>query len=1197
MVKSRTYVKKLMIMSFITVLVLGVLTSVWTTSSKAETESEVGITNMKVENTETPLGLDKENPAFSWQMDAPEGVRGVSQEAYRIVVEDQEGQVVWDTNKVEDTTSINMQYAGEELKPTTKYEWTVTVWDQNGNTSSKSSWFETGLMNTDISGWDEASWIGGSDDDLVLKADYFNVYKVNYSLQLDEESESTKASFVLGANDPRLMDANKNIRGVENEEDESYVAFELDASEVDGSEGGLAKLNVYRVGYTEDDSDDTPLLSYDIPENLLNADNLYDAHNFFISADSGVIEVAVNGTEDEHTVVTDGRSGVNINPVGSGGNYISYPMLADIGFSLKPDQEAFFSNVEVKNLRSPSNTLFAEDLSVEEYNGLYANEDVDGFEVDNGAYVLNGGEDGSFIVADPSKNSMPMLRTEFDTSDQQIESARLYATARGIYEMYLNGERVSEYYFTPGLTQYNESHQYQTYDVTDHLRSGETNAIGAMLGEGWWSGAITFTTSRWNHFGDRQSLLAKLVITYEDGSKEVVTTNPDWKYYDEGPVVYGSFFQGEYYDATKEEAVDGWSQAGYDENNWEPAEVVPLDEKTTPDDNGLSYDNMELIGQIGEAPRVVETLTAQDVTEVRDGVFVYDMGQNAVGVPQITLKDQEAGNKVTLRVAEMLYPDLPESGDNVGMIMQENLRAALNQDNYITKDGEQVIQPSFTFHGYRYLEITGIDEALPLEDVKTLVISSVDELSASYETSNESVNKLFENISWSMRGNFLSIPTDTPARNERMGWGGDISVFAETSTYLADVNEFLDRHLLALRDMQEDNGKFTDVAPVGGGFGGILWGSAGITVAWEAYQQFGDTQLLEDHYQAMANYMSYLDSVVDPETGFITESQLDDWLSPERGQTGAQNLWVAYHAYDLWIMSQVAEVLGKAEDASMYLEQYNERKAFFNDIFVDDETKKTLKDDGTIADTQASYAVPLALDIFNEENIPYAAKHLAETVKRENNDDEGITRPEYSLMTGFIGTAAVNKALSDNGYHDIAYRLLQQTSYPSWLYSVENGATTIWERLNSYTEEAGFGGNNSMNSFNHYSFGAVGSWMMSHSLGIERDQNNPGFKHFILQPNPDPDKNMTYAKGNYDSMYGTIESSWEVKNKTFNYNVTVPANTTATLNIPTHNENTVKESNQPIQKVDGVTFEDYKDGKAVYELESGSYEFRSILEQ
>ncbi|QGH37059.1 Bacterial alpha-L-rhamnosidase [Gracilibacillus salitolerans] len=1186
-----------MIMSFITVLVLGVLTSVWTTSSKAETESEVGITNMKVENTETPLGLDKENPAFSWQMDAPEGVRGVSQEAYRIVVEDQEGQVVWDTNKVEDTTSINMQYAGEELKPTTKYEWTVTVWDQNGNTSSKSSWFETGLMNTDISGWDEASWIGGSDDDLVLKADYFNVYKVNYSLQLDEESESTKASFVLGANDPRLMDANKNIRGVENEEDESYVAFELDASEVDGSEGGLAKLNVYRVGYTEDDSDDTPLLSYDIPENLLNADNLYDAHNFFISADSGVIEVAVNGTEDEHTVVTDGRSGVNINPVGSGGNYISYPMLADIGFSLKPDQEAFFSNVEVKNLRSPSNTLFAEDLSVEEYNGLYANEDVDGFEVDNGAYVLNGGEDGSFIVADPSKNSMPMLRTEFDTSDQQIESARLYATARGIYEMYLNGERVSEYYFTPGLTQYNESHQYQTYDVTDHLRSGETNAIGAMLGEGWWSGAITFTTSRWNHFGDRQSLLAKLVITYEDGSKEVVTTNPDWKYYDEGPVVYGSFFQGEYYDATKEEAVDGWSQAGYDENNWEPAEVVPLDEKTTPDDNGLSYDNMELIGQIGEAPRVVETLTAQDVTEVRDGVFVYDMGQNAVGVPQITLKDQEAGNKVTLRVAEMLYPDLPESGDNVGMIMQENLRAALNQDNYITKDGEQVIQPSFTFHGYRYLEITGIDEALPLEDVKTLVISSVDELSASYETSNESVNKLFENISWSMRGNFLSIPTDTPARNERMGWGGDISVFAETSTYLADVNEFLDRHLLALRDMQEDNGKFTDVAPVGGGFGGILWGSAGITVAWEAYQQFGDTQLLEDHYQAMANYMSYLDSVVDPETGFITESQLDDWLSPERGQTGAQNLWVAYHAYDLWIMSQVAEVLGKAEDASMYLEQYNERKAFFNDIFVDDETKKTLKDDGTIADTQASYAVPLALDIFNEENIPYAAKHLAETVKRENNDDEGITRPEYSLMTGFIGTAAVNKALSDNGYHDIAYRLLQQTSYPSWLYSVENGATTIWERLNSYTEEAGFGGNNSMNSFNHYSFGAVGSWMMSHSLGIERDQNNPGFKHFILQPNPDPDKNMTYAKGNYDSMYGTIESSWEVKNKTFNYNVTVPANTTATLNIPTHNENTVKESNQPIQKVDGVTFEDYKDGKAVYELESGSYEFRSILEQ
>jgi alpha-L-rhamnosidase len=444
---------------------------------------------------------------------------------------------------------------------------------------------------------------------------------------------------------------------------------------------------------------------------------------------------------------------------------------------------------------------------------------------------------------------------------------------------------------------------------------------------------------------------------------------------------------------------------------------------------------------------------------------------------------------------------------------------------------------------------------------------------------------------------FLSIPTDTPARNERMGWGGDISVFARTSTYLANVNEFLDRHLLALRDMQMDNGKFTDVAPVGGGFGGILWGSAGLTVAWEAYQQFGDTKLLADHYDAMADYMTFLDTKVDPKTGLINEGPLDDWLSPERGKTGNVNLWTAYHAYDLWIMSQIADVLGKSDDAQYYLEKSQERKAFFNERFVDSDTKKTIKADGSTADTQASYAVPLALNVFSKENIPYAAKHLAEAVKRKNTDDEGVTRPEYSLMTGFIGTASISEALSENGFNDIAYRLLQQTSYPSWLYSVENGATTIWERLNSYTVEDGFGGNNSMNSFNHYSFGAVGAWMMSHSLGIERDQDNPGFKHFILQPSPDPDGVMKNAKGHYDSMYGKIESAWEVKNSTLTYKVTVPANTTATLYLPTNNVNTVKEGNQPIKKTKGIKLVEFKNGKAVYELESGSYKFRSIIKK
>ena len=759
--------------------------------------------------------------------------------------------------------------------------------------------------------------------------------------------------------------------------------------------------------------------------------------------------------------------------------------------------------------------------------------------------------------------------------------------------MYINGERVGEKdYFTPGYTQYNKTHMYQTYDVTDMVKKGD-NAIGAMMGEGWWSGLLNFG-SNWNYFGDRQSLLAKLVITYTDGTTEVVTTNPDtWKYYDDGPMRYDSFFMGEVYDATKEAAIEGWSTASYDDSGWEDAVEVPIDDTTTWD--GYSYDDLQLIGQIGENVSAVMTRTAESVTEVRPGVYVYDMGQNLVGVPKVTINDGAAGDKITLRVAEVLYPDLPESGDNVGMIMQENLRAALCQDIYIAKDGDQVIKPSFTFHGFRYLEITGIDEPLPLEAVQAEVISSIKELSSSYETSNEKVNKLWENITWSMRGNFLSIPTDTPARNERMGWGGDISVFSRTATYLSDVNQFLKRHTIALRDTQREDGRFNDVAPVGGGFGGLLWGSAGMTVPWEAYQQFGDKTLLAEHYDAMKLYMAYLDTTVDPDTGLISDSRLGDWLSPELSKTDNHLLVTAYHVYDLWIMAKVAEILGKADDAAYYWEKYEERKHFFNQTFVDPTTHKTIKADGILSDSQASYAVPLALGVFSEEHIPSAQKHLAATVMRENIDDEGETRPPYSLMTGFIGTAWISQALSDSGYDDAAYRLLQNTSYPSWLYPVENGATTIWERLNSYTHENGFGGNNSMNSFNHYAFGAVGAWMYSHSLGIQRDEDHPGFKHFILQPTSDPSGEMTWAKGHYDSVYGRIESSWNVENGTLTYKATVPANTTATVYIPTYNQDTVTEGGRPIETSEGVTFIEFKDGKAVYELESGSYEFRSII--
>jgi alpha-L-rhamnosidase len=406
-----------------------------------------------------------------------------------------------------------------------------------------------------------------------------------------------------------------------------------------------------------------------------------------------------------------------------------------------------------------------------------------------------------------------------------------------------------------------------------------------------------------------------------------------------------------------------------------------------------------------------------------------------------------------------------------------------------------------------------------------------------------------------------------------------------------------------MRDVQLPTGKFTDIAPVGGGFGGVLWGSAGITVPWEVYLQYHDLELLKEHYDAMKSYMDYIGTTLDPITKLSSDGQLGDWLGPQNNQLGTAFLVTAYHAYDLEIMSRVAEILGKNEDAENYRGLYEQRKDFFNKTFVNAD-KKTLGLIGggrgfgsqpaapaefKVADTQTSYAVGLAMNLFNEENKPYMVKNLAAAIERGNSDDGGVMRPENSLMTGFIGTAWISKALSDNGYSDLAYKLLQNDQYPSWLYSVDQGATTIWERLNGYTVENGFGGNNSMNSFNHYSFGAVGQWMMTHSLGIRR--GDPGFQKFILRPEPDPTGQITWARGYYDSMYGRISSSWKVDGEILTVEVTVPANTTAMLYLPAISAKSFREGGKPVKRSQGVSLVGVENGTASCELVSGSYLF------
>lgn len=1155
------------------------------TSKAAAAKGNTTITNLEVENSERPLGIEKPNPRFSWKMVSE--TRGQKQSAYQIIVASDEKKLsksvgdMWDSGKIKSDKSNNIQYEGKKLKPATRYYWTVKVWDKDGELikPSKKSWFETGLMDA---GWNNAKWIGAPEYELDAKSK--PVFNIGYDLSIPEGS--TKGSFIFGASDPRLLDKNKNNYSISGE---NYIKYEIDLTALEAGTGP-AKLNVYRKGYGPEKGigqlDESKPIATGAIDSITTA-NKNEKHSIKISVSGNAATATVDNTAVSMTRTAYPNEQANVkvtlNPLNAVQDVPTFPRLNQIGFSVEKGQKAAFSNIMISEVKAPNAVLFGEEVHAN-YDGIYKDA-IDGskLKIENGSFKVNGGEEGFTVYRDPSHTSVPMLRTEVNVK-KKVKTARLYATARGIYEFHINGERVGDDYFNPGLTEYSKRIMYQTYDITNYLKKGK-NAIGALLSSGWWNDQMTFNLSNYNYFGDRQSLLGKLVITYEDNSSETIVTNPDtWKYFGEGPITYAGFFNGEDYDATRESLIAGWDEPGFNDGSWsDSVEITPQ----------AYFAKPEIVAQVCDNVSVVEEITAKSYTEPRPGVYVYDMGVNMVGVPNITLKGKK-GEVVTMRTAEMVYPDLPEyknmnGSSMVGMILTENYRAALSTDTYTlsgNKKGE-TYQPRFTFHGYRYLEITGIDKPLPLEAVKGVVLSSLKEQTGSYETSNPLINQLYKNIIRSQYGNFLSIPTDTPARDERMGWTGDAQVFARTATYNADVQQFFARFTSTLRDSQAADGGYPIYAPpytVNPQTGGwVAWAAAGIIVPYETYQQYGDIGLIEEHYDSMARFINSIKNG-GKMTGYqylTNKTGLADHLSLT--PTDTPLLVNAIYGYVVSRMAIMAEAIGKEADAKEFTQHHENIKSEWNKAFVDPETYKTKSVSGAIQDTQASYSLPLAYDMFNETNKPHASARLAEVTK-------GLG---YIVTTGFVGTAPLNPALSENGYNEDAYKLIESTKYPSWLYPVVNGSTSIWERWNSYTHENGFGGNNGMNSFNHYALGAVGAWMYNHSLGIQRDVHNPGFKHIVLKPEYGGD--VTYAKGHYDSIYGRISSAWERNDGIFNYSVTVPANTTATVYIPTGSVDSIQEDGQPIANAKGIKFIEFKDGKAVFEIESGSYEFSSIL--
>jgi alpha-L-rhamnosidase len=698
----------------------------------------------------------------------------------------------------------------------------------------------------------------------------------------------------------------------------------------------------------------------------------------------------------------------------------------------------------------------------------------------------------------------PHLRRSF-TLDAGVRRATLYATARGVVELSLNGARVGDAMLAPGWTDYRERIEYAAHDVTALLRDGE-NVLGAILGLGWYAGFVGFDALRpANHYGSDPELLCELHLELADGSRAVIASDGEWRAAT-GPLVYSDMLMGERYDARRE--LGQWSEPGYADATWHPVTTKPRD-------------GVRLVPERGQPMRVTEELPAVAVSERAPGVHVFDLGHNMVGWVRLAVQG-ERGTRVQMRFAEILEPD--------GSLHLENLRSARQLDTYVLKgDGIETYEPRFTFHGFRYVEVTGLPGDVAPEAITGRVVHSDTPRSGWFECSDELVNQLWRNINWGQRGNFISVPTDCPQRDERLGWLADAQVFLPTATLNLDVAAFMTKWGDDLLDAQVADGAYPDVAPriIFERDGAPAWADAGIIVPWTLWRRYGDERLLERHWDAMERYMDHL-LRHNPDLLWTARRGNDygDWLSIG-AHTPRDVLATAYWAYDAKLMAQMAAALGHDERAAHYRRLRTGIVAAFNQAYVGEDAYIE-------GDTQTVYLLALHMDLLEDELRPRAAERLVENLERHDGH----------LTTGFVGVGLLCPVLSEMGYSHVAHRLLLNETFPSWGYSIRHGATTIWERWDGWTETAGFQ-TAMMNSFNHYSLGSVGQWLYEHVAGIRAAK--PGYEHVLIAPEPGE---LASARATYRSVRGPITSAWRQDADELTLEVEIPANVTATVVVP-----------------------------------------------
>lgn len=1098
---------------FLSFIVMAILTPVCVAGLTVE--------RPRCEYLNDPLGIDVIKPRLSWIVQSDD--RGQKQTAYRVLVAssperlaNDEGDL-WDSGRVESDQTLHVEYSGKPLTSRMQCFWKVQAWDKDGKASpwSKPALWTMGLLNK--SDWN-AQWIADAKAvkrELAMPHNGFlsnSLWPLHVSFEPHVNSPNDVHWVVidLGKAQPidavRLFPARPFGRWTEDPGFLFPVRMKIEAaSAADLSD---AKTVVDKT-------------AADIPNPGTEAP-LYG----FAPTKARFLRLAVSRLRESTG-----------NPPGFVGDRY--------GFAL----------AEMEVLSGGKNVALGAKVSCPEpvEDGGWSPK----FLVDGRTATTKGGSSERWPGS--------MLRKEFKIAGD-IRRAMVYVTARGLYELRLNGKRVGDRLLAPEWTDYKKRIQVQAYDVTQLVKKGG-NAVGAMLGEGWYSGKLGCAPPPGRAFyGVYPQLCLQLEVELADGQRQVVCSDATWRSTDEGPVRFSDILDGEEYDARRE--MPGWDHPGFDQREWLPVAATPLD-------------NVKLVSQRNEPIRVIRDLNPVKMSQPKPGVYVFDIGQNMVGWCRLKLHGP-AGTRVAIRYAEAVNPD--------GTIYTANLRSAAQTDLYFVRgNGEEVFEPHFTYHGFRYVEVTGLPNPPKQDDLIGRVFHSSSPDAGQFTCSNALLNQLMHNIVWVQRGNMHSVPTDCPQRDERLGWMGDIQAFSQTAVFNMDMAGFFTKVVQDIRDAQADDGRFPDYAPhpynPNQGYAGApAWADAGIVLPWRVYQNYADTRLLEEHFEAARRWIDFI-LKYNPNLLWLKHRDEDfgDWLN---GDTVVQEgyprgisevpkdvLANAFFAHSTETLAKMAEVLGRKGDASKYARLAEGIKAAFNREYV--------AADGRIkGDTQAGYALALYFNLLEDSQRPKATKHMLDAIKRYKDHPS----------TGIQTTHRLMLELSRNGHHDEASRIINLRTVPSWGYAIDQGATTIWERWDGYVEGRGFQ-NAGMNSLNHWALGSVGEWIWREIVGIHPDDRQPGFKHFAIRPRPG--FGVTSAKGEYDSIRGRIVSDWTFEHGKISLRVTVPSNTTATIYVPTGAAASVTEGDQPATKALGVVFLRQEADAAVFEVGSGSFHFQA----